>query len=1085
MEDMARSFKELPPPLLCDEGRACPVFRHSRESGNLYCQNGLFLRFWIPAFAGMTRTPVGILRRLSVVTGAALAMVLTVSASPLLAAEEQPPGIVNLANETCQTEPRNDIAPDPGSPLPMTIRCGKATRSSGAVTLSPLPLELPKTVDERHATLVKIAALSPAGRDGATRMACRDGLWQETDDKIEVFLRHCSLVDGDWPYVSGIAVIGQYLVQFEGLPSNLPVLQTVAAQMAEYISPDGAFGDPAKAHALAETIFDGKAILVGSDDLDRFSQFAESARLNNSRKDYRAAEDAYRQALLIQERAQGTDSPGIGSTLMELALEVSNQNRSDEAAALFRRADPIIQRSPNPAAQARYFSYLAFDAANAGRYPDGLAYAREATSIWRDLSESKETNLEDLSGDGSGNDSRSMMRGELAHSLNTQAALALHVGDLSEAEASAKEALAIVGDESGLPPWWKPEILSTIGRVYAALGQFNQAEASFRGALIYQQRLFGDTAPTAATLLALSGVYAEENLYDDSLRAYDFAMKILAADDLARSQVVFDQMAPVLISATALAESSPQRRDELNEKMIKSLQLLSTGVADQTIAQASARLATSDPAIEKLVSGLQDAERKRDAARIELAHETSLPDEQRGASKETALLAELNRQTVLHDGLEQQIAKEFPAYSGLIHPQPVPLATLQSHLQPREALVLFEIGRAKAFAVVITAKQVTARPLEIDQTKVEETVVGLRKAFDLPGGRLGEFDLEQSFGLYRSLFGPVEKSLDDIDRLVVVPSGALASLPMSLLITRKPAGAGDYRHASWLARRFATAEAPSIGAFVSLRERAETKARASQPFLGVGNPNFVGEVEADKDAKSGLAALSSQCRDSGPIPAHFLRALAPLPDTATELRTVARSLGATDDSLLLGAGATEEALRQRPLEDVRILYFATHALLPGELSCQSEPAIALSPPLQPATSKDTDGLLDASEIAGLRLNADLVVLSACNTAEAKSKFGGEALSGLAESFFYAGARSVIASHWHVPSTATANLMVGMMQRLTSAPSGGTAEALRQSQLVLMDRDETAHPFFWAAFTVIGDGGQLSPAVADATSDKRL
>jgi CHAT domain-containing protein len=170
-----------------------------------------------------------------------------------------------------------------------------------------------------------------------------------------------------------------------------------------------------------------------------------------------------------------------------------------------------------------------------------------------------------------------------------------------------------------------------------------------------------------------------------------------------------------------------------------------------------------------------------------------------------------------------------------------------------------------------------------------------------------------------------------------------------------------------------------------------------------------------------------------------------------------------------------------------VLYFATHALLPGELSCQSEPAIALSPPAEAATTRDADGLLDASEIAGLRLNADLVVLSACNTAESGSRFGGEALSGLAEAFFFAGARSLVASHWHVPSAATATLMVGMMQRLTAASSEGTAEALRQSQLVLMDRDETAHPFFWAAFTVIGDGGRLAPgtAAANAASGDKL
>ena len=176
--------------------------------------------------------------------------------------------------------------------------------------------------------------------------------------------------------------------------------------------------------------------------------------------------------------------------------------------------------------------------------------------------------------------------------------------------------------------------------------------------------------------------------------------------------------------------------------------------------------------------------------------------------------------------------------------------------------------------------------------------------------------------------------------------------------------------------------------------------------------------------------------------------------------------------MLLGAEATEAGLRSQPLGEFKVLYFATHGLLPGELTCQSEPALALSPPAQPATAKDQDGLLEASEIAGLRLNADLVVLSACNTAQGSHRFGGEALGGLAESFFYAGARTLVASHWQVPSSATVELMVGLFKDLGPA---GVARALRRSQLALIEREATAHPFFWAAFTVIGDGAGHKPA----------
>ncbi len=1029
---------------------------------------------------------VGISGRMaSFATAAVLFAALLAVPADSHAAEAAPaPALNNLAGEACRMVLRTDIAQDPQAPPPVNIQCGKAAHPSGAIALQPLPLDLPKDAAQRHLVIEKTVALSAAGRDAASRMACRPGKWVAVADKTEVFLRPCSLIDGNWPYLVAVGAAGGYLVQAEGLPANLPVLETAAGQLAGGKSASPVFGGTAKAGQLLTAAFGSKPPLVGSGDLDRFAKLAEEARLQNSRKDYRAAEDAYRQALLIQEQAQGPEAPGIGSTLMELALEVSNQGRFDEAAALFHRADPIIERSPNPADQGRYYSYLAYDAANAARYTDALAYARQAVSVWRDLMESNGPNLEDLGGD----DSRSYFRGELAHSLNTEAAMALHTGDLAEAEASAKEALDIIGDEGGLPPWWRPEVLTTMGRVYAATGRLNMAEESFRGALVYMQRLFGETAPTASTLLVLSGIYADEGFYADSLRAYDFAMKILASDDLARSQVVFDQIAPVLLAATAVEAHQPQRKAELDAKMFEALQLQSAGVADQTIEEASARLAAGNPAIEQLVQGLQDAERKRDAARIELAHETSLPDDQRGSVKEAALLAEINTQAAQRDLLMRRITKEFPAYGGLIHPRPVPLGDLQARLQPREALLLFEIGNTRSFAVVVTDKGLTARPLTANRQKIESAVRDLRKAFTPHQGRIGEFDLDQSYALYRMLFGPVEKALAGIDRVVVVPGGALASLPMSLLLTAKPGIQRDYRHAAWLARRYATAELPSIRAFILLRDRAETKQRAGLPFLGIGNPAFLGQAVASERGlgASSAAPLPTRCQENGPIPAQVLRSLPPLPETASELRTVARALGAGDDALLLGGKATEAAFRKLPLGDARVLYFATHAMLPGELSCQSQPALALSPPLAPATTKATDGLLEASEIAGLQLHADLVVLSACNTAEGGTQFGGEALSGLAEAFFYAGARSLVASHWEVPSAATAGLMVGMFKHLTAAPAEGTAEALRQAQLSLMDRQETAHPFFWAAFTVIGDGGRLAPisAAADITSGGR-
>jgi CHAT domain-containing protein len=313
--------------------------------------------------------------------------------------------------------------------------------------------------------------------------------------------------------------------------------------------------------------------------------------------------------------------------------------------------------------------------------------------------------------------------------------------------------------------------------------------------------------------------------------------------------------------------------------------------------------------------------------------------------------------------------------------------------------------------------------------------------------------------------GPVAPQLAGMDHLTVAVSADLASLPFSLLVTAPSADPRDYVHAAWLIRQTAVSEIPSARAFMALRGEARTV--APRPFLGVGNPSFQG---GGANQALALGALASACQTSGPADPALLRALQPLPETAAEVQAVGRDLGASPDDILLANGATEAALRAKPLDQYAVLYFATHGMLPGELHCQAQPGLVLSPPPVPAQSTAEDGLLTASEIADLKINASLVVLSACNTGAAGgNRFGGGALEGLADAFFNAGAHAVLATHWEVPSAATQALMTNTFATLAKDPNHDAAQALRQAQLALIAQDSTAHPFDWAAFTLIGDG----------------
>jgi CHAT domain-containing protein len=296
---------------------------------------------------------------------------------------------------------------------------------------------------------------------------------------------------------------------------------------------------------------------------------------------------------------------------------------------------------------------------------------------------------------------------------------------------------------------------------------------------------------------------------------------------------------------------------------------------------------------------------------------------------------------------------------------------------------------------------------------------------------------------------------------------------------------------------------PSVSSLKALRQLAKDS-HADRALIGFGNPLLDGPDA--RYAKWASAARAKQFRPKtltqrivaltgerrGVVPLKLRRGLAdvnqirmlgPLPETADELCSVARDLGVNGDEIRLGARATEAEIKRLSeageLAKYRMIHFATHGALAGQVSGNSEPGLLLTPP-DTATETD-DGYLSASEIAALKLDADWVILSACNTA-AGGVEGAEALSGLARAFFYAGARALLVSHWAVDSDAAVKLITGTVGRMAADKGVGRAEALRRSMLALIDTGKVneAHPSYWAPCVVVGQGGaqlaQAAPAV---------
>jgi len=323
----------------------------------------------------------------------------------------------------------------------------------------------------------------------------------------------------------------------------------------------------------------------------------------------------------------------------------------------------------------------------------------------------------------------------------------------------------------------------------------------------------------------------------------------------------------------------------------------------------------------------------------------------------------------------------------------------------------------------------------------------------------------------------IEPLVKDKGSLLVAPSGALTALPFHLLVTEKPAAAipetiDGYRAAAWLVKRQAVSVLPSVSSLKALRAFAR-KDQAVKPMTGFGDPVFnpAQEPGGKRTASRSLASLAYTdfWQGAGVDRTRLALALPQLPDTAVELNAVAKDLSVAASDIHLGSDASETTVKHAPLADYRIVYFATHGLVADDVKGLAEPSLALSMPTQP--SDLDDGLLTASEVAQLKLNADWVVLSACNTI-AGDKPGAEALSGLARSFFYAGARALLVTHWAVDSEAATRLATATFDRLKEDPGLGRAEALRQAMLGYLNdasSPRNAYPAFWGPFALIGEG----------------
>lgn len=627
------------------------------------------------------------------------------------------------------------------------------------------------------------------------------------------------------------------------------------------------------------------------------------------------------------------------------------------------------------------------------------------------------------------------------------------------------------------------------------MGQISEAESQARVLADELVTKLGENHPSTAMAQAFYATALDRSgKYSEAIERYSKSIPVLVSKAQQSSeagvQTVRQQKRLSIVIegyVDALFKSGAGNKENLN----LAFQLSDTAKGSnvqKAMTQSTARAAIKDPALAELARKEQDAQRQIQTLTELQASLSSAPSSQQLPGIQAKLKSDVDKLTSQRDDLRKDIARKFPEYADLVDPKPVTVDRVAKLLQSGEVLVNWYLGDWGSYVWVISHKGLAASSaLSITRVQVASDVTKLRKSLDPNVSSVDEippYDMTIANNLYNKLLAPVKSSLDGQKVVLAVPHAELGQLPIAVLTTKPftQPGKGSqnfagYRNAPWLVRDVAILQLPSVTALAALRAAPKSPDNAGT-FIGFGDPYFspdqaggIKTADAGSMTSRGKPLKLRSAPNTRGVSSAELALLPRLPDTEVELKDVAAVFKADPDKdIYLHERASVSNVLKADLSNKSVVMFSTHGLVPGDLDGLTQPALAMSSP-QVTGEKHGDGLLRMDQVLNLKLNADWVVLSACNTAAGSGK-DTEAVSGLGRAFFYAGARAMLVSNWPVDTVSSRLLMVDIFKR-QQGKNTGKPEALRQAELELADKGGIsgyayAHPLFWAPFVVIGD-----------------